>query len=172
MSIILRDATNAGNLAKIDASGNQYVVINGSIAAGSNLIGQVEISDGTNVLGTIAHPMIVSQSSPTDRTATGTINGSPQNLAINAQGGSTLLFNVVGTWTGTLLFEGSVDGTTWLPAEAYPIMPSNAGLANSTTANGQWAVNVGGLNSFRLRVQAGSAVRQRCGLKSALVPTL
>src|SRR5271167_3211189 len=88
MSIILRDATNAGNLAKIDASGNQYVVVNGSLAAGSNLIGQVEISDGTNVIGTLAHPMIVSAGAASDRTATGSINGSPQNFGISTQGRS------------------------------------------------------------------------------------
>ncbi len=150
MSIILRDGTNAGNLAHVDASGNVSVAINGSIAAGSNIIGQVEITDGTNVLGTIAHPMVVSQSSPTDRTATGTINGSPQNISINAQGASSIQFNVTGSWTGTLNFQGSVDGTNWVPAEAYPIMPSTSTFVNSTTTNGQWAITAGGLNAFRL----------------------
>ena len=155
MSIIIRDGTNAGHQLAIDASGNASVVISGSIAAGSNLIGQVEISDGTNVLGTVAHPVVTSSAPASDRTATGTIASSPvANVAISTQGGGTVLFNITGTWSGTITFEASVDGTNWSTAVALPKYPSGAAAASSTTTNGNWAVNVGGLNMFRVRGSA------------------
>ena len=41
---------------RLDTSNNLYVNLNTAIPAGSNLIGQAEISDGTNVLFTSGHP--------------------------------------------------------------------------------------------------------------------
>ncbi len=155
MSVIIRDGVNAGHLAAVDPEGNLSVVVSGSLAAGSNLIGQVELSDGTNVIGVSAHPLIVSSAPASDRTATGTISSSPvANVAISTQGGGTILFNITGTWSGTLSFEASVDGTNWVPAVALPKYPSGSAATSTTTTNGQWAVNVGGLNMFRVRGSA------------------
>jgi len=83
-----------------------------------------------------------------DRTATGTITSS-QNVMVSTAGGGTCVFNITGTWTGTIVFEGSIDGTNWVTANVSPFQFGN--LVSSATANGQWLLNVGGLNSFRVR---------------------
>jgi hypothetical protein len=68
--------------------------------------------------------------------------------------------SISGTWTGTITFEGTVDGgTSWSAINAYPL---NSGTAVTTaTANGQWQVNVTGLTGVRARASAtmtGSAL--------------
>ena len=40
-----------------DASNNLLIKVNTALPAGTNLIGQVEITDGTNILGTSTHPV-------------------------------------------------------------------------------------------------------------------
>ncbi|HEX5498168.1 MAG TPA: hypothetical protein VFX03_03035 [Thermomicrobiales bacterium] len=46
----------------VDASHGLPIEIVSAIPAGTNLIGQIEISDGANVLGTVAHPVQVTVS--------------------------------------------------------------------------------------------------------------
>jgi hypothetical protein len=82
-----------------------------------------------------------------DRTVTGNITGTGTQT-ISCAGGGTLIFNITGSWTGTIDFQASVDSTNWIAVDASPFQFGN--LVSSTTANGQWVVNIGGLNSFRL----------------------
>lgn len=56
-----------------------------------------------------------------------------------------------GTWTGTIQFEGTLNGTDWVALTVTPFA-GGAGVT-STTANGAWAVtNV--LMVVRLRASA------------------
>lgn len=59
----------------VNISISEDVTLGGTIGldAGSNLIGQVELSDGTNVIGTTAHPVVVDGSSVT-QPISGTVN--------------------------------------------------------------------------------------------------
>jgi hypothetical protein len=84
-----------------------------------------------------------------DRTVTGTIT-TTGTQTISTQGAGTLLFNISGGWSGTIVFEGSVDGTNWVAVKCVPKYPTGD-LASQTTSQGQWALATGGLNSFRLR---------------------
>lgn len=84
---------SSGNIADVDISGNLKVNIEASagaitIAAGSALIGQVEVSDGTNVIGTLAHPMYV----------TGALSDAD---LIDAGNSSTVALGSNGVFTGT-----------------------------------------------------------------------
>jgi len=120
----------------------------------TNGTAKFQMWDGSNVIGTIAHPVVVSSAPSADRIVTGTITASPSNVAISGQGAGTILFNVVGTWTGTLNFEASVDGTNWSPAYVLPRFPATGSAVTNTTTNGQWAINAGGLNMFRVSTSA------------------
>lgn len=84
---------------------------------------------------------------------------STQNVPISTQGAGTVMFNITGTWTGTIVFEASVDGSNWVAAKVVPRFPT-ADTVSQTTANGQWAFACGGVNSFRVRgntVASGTA---------------
>jgi hypothetical protein len=63
---------------------------------------------------------------------------------------ATLGVQITGTWTGTVIVEGTLDGSNWF---ALPIL-SFAGVltaAGTTTANGQWQAEMSGLASVRAR---------------------
>jgi len=62
---------------------------------------------------------------------------------------STCYVQITGTWAGTIVFEGSVDGVNFFSVNAVP--PTTSTPVTSTTANGQWVVDIGGLNVFRAR---------------------
>jgi hypothetical protein len=155
MSIIIKSGSS-GNLANVDASGNLAVAVSTAIPAGDNIVGQMKITDGANVLGTITNPLVTSQAPPQDLIVTGTIASSPvANVEINTQGGGIALINITGSWSGTLVFEATGDGVNWNTAIAFP-KPSTTAAINSTTANGVWAFPCGGANKFRVRASAWS----------------
>jgi hypothetical protein len=94
-----------------------------------------------------------------DRVQSGAIT-SNQNVAINTKGAASVVFNVTGTWTGTLVFEALMpDTANWVPVFCYAKFPSGAAVSQ-TTGNGQWALPVGAINQFRVRgntVSSGTA---------------
>jgi len=95
--------------------------------------------------------------SNTDRTASGAIT-TTQTVSINTQGTSTATVSITGVWTGTIVFEATVDGTNWV--SAYAVTPSNGAVVTSTTGNGVFEYGSGGYLQFRVRgnsVATGSA---------------
>jgi hypothetical protein len=66
---------------------------------------------------------------------------------------------ITGTWTGTVTFEGTIDGTNWV---AQSVTPSAGGAAvTAATANGIFANANNSLAGFRARLStatSGSAV--------------
>jgi hypothetical protein len=66
---------------------------------------------------------------------------------------------VTGTWTGTLTFEGTADGTTYVAMAATPVV--GGASVSTATAGGLWRCNIAGLAGMRLRGSAaitGTAV--------------
>jgi len=67
----------------------------------------------------------------------------------------TVTFQVLGTWTGTIVLQESVDGVNWY--NNGTLLPKAGGAAvASTTANGVWAATVSG--AVQVRVTASAAV--------------
>ncbi len=62
---------------------------------------------------------------------------------------------VLGTWVGTLTFQGSEDGTNWVSLPATNV--STGASATTATANGVYQALVGGINYFRVRMTAYSS---------------
>lgn len=132
---MLMGGTNAGTLRALSVDASGFLNVNASVSGSFT-------------------PALTS-----DRTSTGTIT-STQNVSISTQGTGTTLFNVTGSWAGTLVFEASVDGTNFVAAKAVAKYPTATPGVSSTTTNGQWAIATGGLNTFRVRgntVASGTA---------------
>jgi hypothetical protein len=106
----------------------------------------------------------------TSRTATANVTGPSGAATLNTDGLGTVSAQVTGTWTGTLVFEGSVDGTNYSTLPASTIGgAAGASQVTSTTANGMWSLATGGLISVRLRASAlssGTAVMTLVGSPS------
>lgn len=64
----------------------------------------------------------------------------------------SVAIQLTGTWTGTVSFEATLDGTTWVSLGLFPSATPAASVAVSSTGNGAW----GNL------MQGWSAVRGKC----------
>jgi hypothetical protein len=125
-----------------DASDNLYVNLHTAIPAGSNLIGQVEITDGTNILGTSSHPVridptgttiqpaevyqgasVVGSGNPLYVQGTVSIGSGPYTVVGDAASGSPVAGNPV-------LVAGS-DGT-----DARTVLTSNTGQVHTLSDTG------------------------------------
>lgn len=86
----------------------------------------------------------------------GSLTAAATSVTLDANTGvGTVAVDVSGTWSGTLQFEGSVNGSTWLGVNAAPV-PSGA-LVTSTTANGNWQINAAGYKAVRVRCSTYSS---------------
>jgi len=88
-----------------------------------------------------------------------TILDSGLTRQVSVVGKSNVAVQVQGTWSGTLLFEGSNSDTpTAAPTfvSLYAIEPNDGTVATSTTDNGVFIVSVGGLKTFRVRSETSA----------------
>ena len=169
-----------GSSVALGTSANPFIIAgtktNNNAAPGSNNVGVLpalanaaapSYTDGDQVLLSVdtTGALRVSSSGTftpaltADITATGTITNT-QNVTLVTQGTGTTQFNITGSWTGTIVFEASVDGVNFVAAKCIPRYPTSFPLVSQTTANGQWSIATGGLAKFRLRgnnVNSGTA---------------
>ena len=71
--------------------------------------------------------------------------------ASSIQGFTTAVVQVSGTFSATVNFEASVDGTNYTAIQCFSIGDRSTSLT-TTTAAGAWRCNVVGINKFRARV--------------------
>jgi len=83
-----------------------------------------------------------------DTTATGTISGSGQSVTIATNGQTSVGIQVSGTFSGTILIKGSVDGSSYTPTSAVAL--SNGAISTTITSSYTGQANAGGLVSFQL----------------------
>lgn len=145
-----------------------------TLAAGANHL-TVGGSDGTNlrpmltdtsgrlsVIGTffqatqpvsLASTTITSNVAVADVTSTGTLAAAAQTVALSVIGGmSAATIQITGTWVGTVQFEGTVDGTNWVPING--VFAGGTAPGPTITTNGVIRVTPGGLASFRVNATA------------------
>lgn len=68
-------------------------------------------------------------------------------------------------WNGTVTFEGSLDGKTYV---AFNMVPSNSvTVATTSTSAGCWSGNCGGYRFFRVRLSTATAGAVRVDTQSA-----
>jgi hypothetical protein len=91
--------------------------------------------------------------------------GSCVSLAVPPNNGGVAI-QIGGTYSGTLQFEGTADGATWVSISGGPLAGGSA--ATSTTSTGVWLLSTAGLNSVRVRCSAYSSGSPRVYLQSAV----
>jgi len=156
----------AQTLATVTTVGAVTAITN-ALPAGSNLIGQVEVSDGTNVLFTSGHPGYVNDSFVTAETgaassATWTSSTSLNTaLTVSTIGFGNAGFSLVGSGTiagGVISFEYSWDGTNWLTLGVVQVDGGTSLVTslNLTAVSGGgyygWQQFVGGFYQVRIRL--------------------
>ena len=87
-----------------------------------------------------------------DVTATGSLAAAAQTVALALNGDSAASIQLTGTWVGTVTFEGTTDGTTWVPVNALPSTSSVP--ATTATVNGLYRLTPGGLAQLRAHMTA------------------
>ena len=150
---VVLEADPTTHLLQVSSSGGgggtQYTDGSATI---THPIGTIPVYDkaGTITAVSVANPLPVSASiTPTsDTTQTGSITGSGQSVtfAVNAQ--STVGIQVSGTFSGTILIKGSVDGSSYTPTTATSLSTGNPTSSITSSFTGQ--VNVAGFVSFQL----------------------
>lgn len=86
---------------------------------------------------------------------------------LNAYAGVAV--QITGTWTGTLIFEASVDGTNFFTTSVIAIGGTGA-LATTTTANGQWQGDIAGFSHFRVRCSVTGTGTAVVSIRATLGP--
>lgn len=128
-----------------DATGAQFV---------AKQAGTVTTDGG----GIKSAPELVTLPAFTDATTNGALAANNATLALACGGGqATALFQITGTFVGTILFQASADGgTTWVALEAV----SGVTVGTSTTAPGDWFANIAGYTNVQAKMSpytSGSA---------------
>lgn len=86
-----------------------------------------------------------------DLTTSGSLT-STTSVTLALAGQAQVAVQITGTWSATLQFEASVDGTNFFAVPA--IVPSSAAVVTSAAANGQWLIPCGGYKQVRVRCSA------------------
>ncbi len=72
----------------------------------------------------------------------------PMNALANSE-----TWQITGTFTGTVTFEATVDGTNWVAASVVPVGATRT-LTTTATAAGVWQMNTTGFAYVRVRCSA------------------
>lgn len=133
----IRPLTSAGDTVSIEGGNSTDVKITldnetVGLAAGNNNVGNFDVF-----------------SLPVPASSNGdiTVNGNTIEATITG-GRPAVVAQIYGTWTGTLVFEGSVDsGSNWDLIYVY----NQSTVVTSTTGNGLFQVSAAGFTNIRVR---------------------
>lgn len=92
--------------------------------------------------------MPISKFPANDIIATGSITATAQNVALAINGQSSATIQVTGTWVGTMIIEGTTDGTTWLPING--VSAASFTPTPSVSSNNLYRITPGALTSYRI----------------------
>jgi len=142
----------------VDGSHVQLMKIVDATANGTNRL--IVDSTGAAYTRVLGNPSVVQPTKITSNTLT----AASQTLGwSDPDGVSTVGIQLSGTWAGTVVFEGTVNGSTWVTVNA--VTPTG-GIVTSTTSSGVWLVDFAGFASIRARVSvytSGSIVAHMRG---------
>lgn len=112
-------------------------------------------SAGVNTLS-IRSPSVTRYGSaqPADPQTSGSITATNQSVVLSCAGLATVAAQVTGTWSGTLEFDASLDGSTWVPIWTYDATGAVGAGAHSsgttTTVNGLFTIPCAGAKQVRV----------------------
>lgn len=82
----------------------------------------------------------------------GTVTAVDAAVTLTTAGYASTGVQVTGTFSATLAFEGTTDGSTWVAISATPVASTTT--VTSVTSTGAWSVPTAGLQAFRVRCSA------------------
>ena len=99
----------------------------------------------------------------------GSITANGQSVVLDLSGNSGASVDIRGTYTGTLQFEATTNGTNWQTVQAVPGGAAVGGTpVTTTTAQGNWTVNVSGYQQLRIVSTAWTSGTANIALRSML----
>lgn len=105
-----------------------------------------------------ANVNVVSISTPTDKSASGTLGALNAAVTIGVVGCSTARANLIGSSaTMTTAFEATMDGTNWISVFGVNTSNGTTGQAISNPTSANYSFNVAGFTQFRIRVSSYSS---------------
>jgi hypothetical protein len=97
--------------------------------------------------------------------AIATLFQATDQLKLIVSGYAGCAIQLTGTWVGTVAFEGSVDGATFVALQVTS--PTSGATVTSATGNGVWLVGTTGLRIVRARMSAYTSGVATVSLKAA-----
>lgn len=143
------DGTKTGQLPTSLVGGRLDINAGAWFGSTAPTVGQKAMASSLPVvIASDQSPIPVSVTGGVDRTSTGTIS-TIENIAVSTQGSGSCGVQISGTWTGTIVFEATVDGTTWNAVNAE--VPTLGTEVTFTVANGVWIIACAGYSQVRAR---------------------
>ena len=85
----------------------------------------------------------------------GTLGAADATVSALVEGADNILFQITGTWVGTLTFEASADGTNWFATAVKNTSETTATtLVTTRTGNGISQIYISGIPYVRVRMSA------------------
>lgn len=100
-----------------------------------------------------------------DTTSSGSIAAAAQTVALELNNKSGVALQLTGTWVGTIQFEGTVDGTNWVPINGVFAGTSTPGP--TTTTNGVIRLTPSGLAQVRVIATAWTSGTATVSLRAS-----
>ena len=126
----------------------------------------------TNVLGSqplINQGRIMTEGKPSsDIIVHGVMGEQNREVRMNLNGQATVGVQLLGVWAGTMIFQVSLDGNTWVAV--FGMIPSGYALSTTTTLNGIYRYNVAGFLFFRVQLTTWTSGAARAMLVGSYVP--
>lgn len=100
----------------------------------------------------------------------GEIDADEEVVTLDISGAGAVAVQLAGTFTGTLQFEASVDGGTFVALSMIPSSSASGEAAadvTSATAAGAWSGSCGGYRIFRVRASDWTSGTARVAIGSA-----
>jgi len=104
-----------------------------------------------------------------DASNSGNLTAPAQTVVLNLDNFGAVVVQVTGTWTGTLEFEATVDGTNYVSISAHP--PGSATIATATAANGAFEMPVAGYQRVRVRASALGSGTAAVSIRASGMPS-
>ena len=130
-------------------SDDQITTLNGASIATGEKVQRIKITVGAPATATDVTATTPLPTNNPDLIGSGSIAALSQNVSLSIiSGQSAGTVQVTGTWVGTLQFEGTADGSTWIPING--VSAASSIPQPTTTANSLYRITPGGLVSFRV----------------------
>lgn len=83
------------------------------------------------------------------------LDAADEVIQISVRGCAGVALQLLGTWTGTVTFEATVEGNTWVTFNMVP--SASATAASTSTGNGCWSANCSGYSAVRARFSTATS---------------